>query len=417
LRATAEACALAQGRRGAFVAFDGSRMFRQTVPREPVGAFFNGMPFVFKNPFGYVMLSETAKFEREGVTYSNAVGLVSAMCPNDAFREPTNNVFVYVALAATNDGTRGVWLSIKRVRDIYQSFRRASDRIERPSLPNPTPGAVRTAVQRRPFGGDAAGPLRDAPRTAVDRPLGGARFLALPRDAPRSSNRKAREMEMVKVSPGGTGDCSSCAEEGVSVLACDNPACDTRACSSCFSKMSKSSRVPKCFCLKVIDPACYGEFDGGEGVLERYVSASVESSGKEVAVRCATAACGRVLGTKVAGVYGILGVPCADCGGETCGDCGRPRKAQGACCREDLNPEAELSAEAIRRCTAECPACSATVQRADGCNHMTCPTCASHFCYVCGETLEAGVIYRHWGERCMQYGQDKPEFESIQPSG
>mmetsp|Transcript_8861 Transcript_8861/g.21648 ORF Transcript_8861/g.21648 Transcript_8861/m.21648 type:complete len:620 (-) Transcript_8861:336-2195(-) len=34
-----------------------------------------------------------------------------------------------------------------------------------------------------------------------------------------------------------------------------------------------------------------------------------------------------------------------------------------------------------------CPNCSAGVERTEGCFHMKCPTCATHFCYECGTEL------------------------------
>lgn len=36
--------------------------------------------------------------------------------------------------------------------------------------------------------------------------------------------------------------------------------------------------------------------------------------------------------------------------------------------------------------TIKCSRCSALVQRAEGCNHMTC-TCGHEFCWLCGETI------------------------------
>ena len=34
-----------------------------------------------------------------------------------------------------------------------------------------------------------------------------------------------------------------------------------------------------------------------------------------------------------------------------------------------------------------CPSCQTGIERIEGCFHMKCPTCATHFCYECGETL------------------------------
>jgi hypothetical protein len=34
-----------------------------------------------------------------------------------------------------------------------------------------------------------------------------------------------------------------------------------------------------------------------------------------------------------------------------------------------------------------CPNCQTGVERIEGCFHMKCPTCATHFCYECGTEL------------------------------
>ena len=59
-----------------------------------------------------------------------------------------------------------------------------------------------------------------------------------------------------------------------------------------------------------------------------------------------------------------------------------------------------------------CPACKTTMQRALGCNHMTCPDCFAHFCYVCG--CPAAGNSAHWrsvnipvGEKCLFSGVDR----------
>ena len=60
-----------------------------------------------------------------------------------------------------------------------------------------------------------------------------------------------------------------------------------------------------------------------------------------------------------------------------------------------------------------CPTCKTRVQRAVGCNHMTCPDCSAHFCYVCG--CPAAGNSAHWrsvnipiGEKCLFSGVDRP---------
>lgn len=58
-----------------------------------------------------------------------------------------------------------------------------------------------------------------------------------------------------------------------------------------------------------------------------------------------------------------------------------------------------------------CPGCKTRIQRAVGCNHMTCQTCHAHFCYVCG--CRAHGSSDHWkqggsvGDKCIFIGVDQ----------
>jgi hypothetical protein len=47
----------------------------------------------------------------------------------------------------------------------------------------------------------------------------------------------------------------------------------------------------------------------------------------------------------------------------------------------------------------KCPGCHAPIERAAGCNHMTCTRCHTHTCWVCLETFPQGQgIYDHMRE-------------------
>lgn len=50
-----------------------------------------------------------------------------------------------------------------------------------------------------------------------------------------------------------------------------------------------------------------------------------------------------------------------------------------------------------------CPNCSVGVERISGCFHMTCPTCATHFCYECGHEIFYPFYGTHhcWEEQEM----------------
>ena len=50
-----------------------------------------------------------------------------------------------------------------------------------------------------------------------------------------------------------------------------------------------------------------------------------------------------------------------------------------------------------------CPNCGVGVERVSGCFHMTCPTCATHFCYECGQEIFYPFYGTHhcWEEQEM----------------
>ncbi|GAA5988778.1 hypothetical protein JCM10908_006166 [Rhodotorula pacifica] len=54
----------------------------------------------------------------------------------------------------------------------------------------------------------------------------------------------------------------------------------------------------------------------------------------------------------------------------------------------------------------QCPGCSAWVEKSQGCNHMTCAKCASHFCYRCGKSISPRDPYKHFSTPGMScYGK------------
>jgi len=44
----------------------------------------------------------------------------------------------------------------------------------------------------------------------------------------------------------------------------------------------------------------------------------------------------------------------------------------------------------------KCPGCQVYTEKDCGCNHMHCPRCDTHFCYLCGEETSKVHQYRHW---------------------
>ncbi|KAI8813644.1 hypothetical protein BJ742DRAFT_789028 [Cladochytrium replicatum] len=47
----------------------------------------------------------------------------------------------------------------------------------------------------------------------------------------------------------------------------------------------------------------------------------------------------------------------------------------------------------------ECPTCGSSVEKSEGCNHMTCRVCQTHFCYLCGVYLNSAKPYDHFSSK------------------
>tara|TARA_B110000090_G_C13349502_1_gene434312 strand:- start:264 stop:1364 length:1101 start_codon:yes stop_codon:yes gene_type:complete len=63
-----------------------------------------------------------------------------------------------------------------------------------------------------------------------------------------------------------------------------------------------------------------------------------------------------------------------------------------------VDEEQEQSAAYISTITKACPnpRCTAIVSKLDGCNHMKCPECDTHFCWLCLEILSSDILPAHY---------------------
>ena len=64
----------------------------------------------------------------------------------------------------------------------------------------------------------------------------------------------------------------------------------------------------------------------------------------------------------------------------------------------DLSAEEQASYNYILAHTSPCPTCSVPCQKMQGCNHMSCFQCKSHFCYLCGSWLDPCNPYQHFNQ-------------------
>ncbi|KAF2397292.1 RWD-domain-containing protein [Trichodelitschia bisporula] len=62
----------------------------------------------------------------------------------------------------------------------------------------------------------------------------------------------------------------------------------------------------------------------------------------------------------------------------------------------ELSAEDKASYDFVLLHTSPCPTCSVPAQKTYGCNHMICPQCETHFCYLCSMWLDPGDPYKHF---------------------
>ena len=73
---------------------------------------------------------------------------------------------------------------------------------------------------------------------------------------------------------------------------------------------------------------------------------------------------------------------CSKCGGMVCFSCNE-RWHEGRSCEEAAS--SVMAAYKAAHDVKACPQCAATIERSEGCNHMTCTRCKHQFCWLCGQ--------------------------------
>lgn len=92
---------------------------------------------------------------------------------------------------------------------------------------------------------------------------------------------------------------------------------------------------------------------------------------------------------------------CEDCAYAFCTRCRQSWHGEFVRCRpkieaEELAEEERASLEYIHRWTRPCASCDAPAQKTEGCNHMICFRCNTHFCYLCSAWLDPQNPYSHF---------------------
>ncbi|KAF6810686.1 hypothetical protein CMUS01_13413 [Colletotrichum musicola] len=116
---------------------------------------------------------------------------------------------------------------------------------------------------------------------------------------------------------------------------------------------------------------------------------------------CPTPDCGRV--------YRAAATPdqartyiCGGCLKSTCTSCGQSHP--GVSCAEHKYAaswnDKEFEKVKGQLGIKDCPRCGTSIQKSDGCNHMTCGSCGAHICWVCLETFPtSGPCYAHMNRK------------------
>jgi len=101
---------------------------------------------------------------------------------------------------------------------------------------------------------------------------------------------------------------------------------------------------------------------------------------------------------------------CDDCSYAFCKTCMQTWHGEYVRCwpktEAEISEDERLSYEYLTQHTSPCPVCSSPIQKTEGCNHMTCFTCMTHFCYLCGAWLDRADPYAHFSDQKAEcYGR------------
>ncbi|KAH0562174.1 hypothetical protein GP486_003127 [Trichoglossum hirsutum] len=93
---------------------------------------------------------------------------------------------------------------------------------------------------------------------------------------------------------------------------------------------------------------------------------------------------------------------CSDCAYAFCVVCFRGWHGELTICRprdpNKLSAEEKASEEYMKLHTTPCPTCASPCQKTQGCNHMVCFKCSTHFCYLCSAWLDEANPYQHFNQ-------------------
>ncbi|KAF2459725.1 hypothetical protein BDY21DRAFT_316292 [Lineolata rhizophorae] len=219
-----------------------------------------------------------------------------------------------------------------------------------------------------------------------------------------------RQSEKAKVEAGKSDDCTVCWTEA------ENPIrtqCEHLYCLDCFENLcwsAASGNKEAAISCQGDEGRCNAIFSlrelqehlpssSFEEILEASLTSHVRRRPQDFRY-CPTADCGEIY-RNCAEVNNTVRI-CGKCCLATCTSCHAPH--EGMTCGEykDIASGGHEAFERLKEKGGwkDCPKCGTTIEKTDGCNHMTCPGCRIHICWVCLETFQAdGPCYEHMNRR------------------
>ncbi|KAJ0162803.1 ATP-dependent RNA helicase DEAH12, chloroplastic [Colletotrichum tanaceti] len=241
-----------------------------------------------------------------------------------------------------------------------------------------------------------------------------------------TTNASAQKQRTEK-SPGGRGiiDCSVCWTEAEDPL---TTRCGHVYCRDCFENFCRSADSGgdggsdlRCLADEGSCDAVLGLPELHEHLPSLAFEEVLASSAKSYIAKrpgvfryCPTADCGLVYRAAAADRPGVFA--CPGCAESVCTACHHPSHAGRSCA--ELRYAASGGEAAFDRAKAglgikDCPRCETSIQKASGCNHMTCGRCGAHICWVCLDTFASGrACYSHLNkEHGSIFPDDDPLYE------
>jgi len=120
---------------------------------------------------------------------------------------------------------------------------------------------------------------------------------------------------------------------------------------------------------------------------------------------CPTRDCSQIYSTASAAKGSVL--QCPSCLVRICSKCNVEHHEAFECPERTDDSDKHLDKWVAEHDVKSCPGCKVLIERAEGCNHMTCPRCQTHICWVCMKTFPLGEgIYAHMMRDHGTFGLD-----------